>query len=257
MSNPRRDYRFFLHRDHFLRFVDPSKTRGLEIGAYDLPLVQRGEGFCDFADFNTADELKEFARSMPGHSADFVEDVKYNLRNGYDDIKPGYDWIAALHVGEHVPDLFGWLQTLQSKLKPSGIIFLVLPDKRYTYDFHRSETRFSELVDAHQRKLATPSFRHVFDHHYYTFDMIDPGIFWSGGPVPLPNKGYAGALELAERSLSEYVDAHCSVFTPTSFVELINDATSVGLISLTLQEVRSTQYGQMDFSAVLRATDLA
>lgn len=252
-DNPRRDYRFYLHRDHFLRFIDPARTTGLEIGAFDLPLVETDEGKCDFADFRTTEELKALARTLPGHSPERTLDVRYDLRQGYDAITWQYDWVAAAHVAEHIPDLIGWLNTVHGKLVANGLLFLVLPDKNYTYDFHRSVTRLSDCVDAHHARLTRPSFKHVFDHHFYTLPAIDPGIFWSGGQIPIPTNHFAEVYALSARTTTEYIDAHCSVFTPTSFAKLIGEMIAAGLIHFRLEEVRSTQYNQMDFSAVLRA----
>jgi hypothetical protein len=255
LANPRRDYRFYLHRDHFVRYVDLASSTGLEIGAFDLPMVESNEGRCEFADFRTVDELKTLASTQDGHSVKYVANVQYDLRKGYDGIKKKYQWIVASHVIEHIPDVIGWLSIIHSKLDSGGVLFLVIPDKNYTYDFHRSETNLSNCVGPHRNRLMQPSFEQVFDHHYFTFNNIDPGVFWRGGPIPGPIKIFQQAYAIAERSLSEFVDAHCSVFTPVSFVSLINDMIDASLIKFKLEEVRSTQYNQLDFSTVLRAID--
>src|SRR5262245_51434967 len=129
--NPRRTGRFWLHRQHLERFVDLGCAFGLEIGAMDLPFVEPHEGRCEFADFRTTDELSELAKSLPGHNAAFVAPIRYDLRLGYDQIIHKYDYIAASHVIEHVPDVIGWLRALHRLLRPSGVVFLVVPDKRF------------------------------------------------------------------------------------------------------------------------------
>ena len=77
-QNPRRDARFHLHRSHFLEYVDLSKERGLEIGEFDLPLVEPSEGRCDLADWNTAEFLRDLAKRRPGHNPDYVGPVQFN-----------------------------------------------------------------------------------------------------------------------------------------------------------------------------------
>lgn len=250
--NPRRNYRFFLHRDHFTKCVDLSSTRGLEIGAHDLAMVEPDEGKCDFADFRTTGELIDLAERQEGHNPEYVVPVKYDLRNGYQSIGDKYDWIVAAHVVEHIPDLIGWINTLSGLLKTGGLVFLVIPDRRFTFDYHRRVTTFSDVVETHRNRLTIPSFAQVFDHHYYTHDNIDPGMIWQGHPVPPPKRDYQGALGAAERALLGFEDAHCSVFTPESFTALMNDMMRSGLIKMHLQDMRATGLHQLDFSAVLK-----
>lgn len=251
-ANPRRSYRFWLHREHLTKNVDLGTSLGLEIGAFDLPLVEPDEGSCEFADFRSVDQLKLITERLSGHSTDFTVPIKYDLRNGYDQIQCRYDWIAAAHVIEHIPNLISWLNILTSKLKDNGIIFFVIPDKRYTYDYHRRTTVMSDVVEWHRQDLKTPSYQQVFDHHFFSTQQLDPGLVWGGAQIPAPLKNYVGAHAAAQRALTGFEDAHCSVFTPESFVELINDLSNASLIHLKLEDVRSTQLNQLDFTAIIR-----
>lgn len=251
-ANPRRTPAFWLHRDHLAHTVDLAKTAGLEIGAMDMPFVAPGEGNCQFADFRTTDELRELADGIEGHHPEFVVPVAYDLRRGYEAITTTYDWIAASHVIEHIPDLIWWLGELRSKLKAGGAVFLVVPDKRFTFDHHRRETNVSDAVSSHQQRLRLPSYRQVFDHYYYTTKQMVPRDIWNGSPVPPPLKDYTLAARRALDAVLHFEDAHCSVFTPTSFAELMHDLAASGLIGLRLESLRSTQLDQLDFSAVMR-----
>ena len=252
MQNPRRDYRFSLHEEFFLKFIDPTKTQGLEIGAFDIPFVEPGKGNCDYADFRTCDELKALALKFDNIDKNYIVRPSYDLRNGYDQIRKEYDWICASHVMEHVPDLLGWLKILQAKLKPNGILFLVVPDKQYTFDFHRSETRFSDVMYYHRNGITKPAYRQVFDHIYYASTVPSPAEIWNGVSIPPPAKNLTEALSEAERSLSEYVDVHCSVHTPVTFSKLAFEMFEADVVKLQLHALRPTQYGQMDFSAMIR-----
>jgi Methyltransferase domain len=251
-TNPRRNPTFWTHRNHLAEMVDLDTTIGLEIGALDLPLVEPGEGRCDFADFLTTEELRELAGRTAGHSPEFVMPVTYNLRNGYDVIASTYDWVAASHVVEHIPDLIGWFEALHSKLRDGGVVFLVVPDKRFTFDYHRRLTNLSDVVTAHQQQLRTPSFKQVFDHYFYTTNQIDPGQIWKGVRPEPALRDYAVAIGRAENALKTYEDAHCSVFTPESFNELMNELTASGLLKFRVESLRPTPLHQLDFTAVLR-----
>jgi len=251
-SNPRRTPTFWCHRSHLSQTVDVARTVGLEIGALDLPFVEPGEGSCDFADFRNTEELGELAGRTRGHNPEFVVPVTYNLRSGYDVITKNYDWIAAAHVVEHVPDLIWWFDALHSKLSDGGIVFLVVPDKRFTFDYHRRLTNLSDVVSTHYRQLRRPSYEQVFDHYFYATEQLDPGEIWKGVSVPPPLKNYAAALGRAESALTTFEDAHCSVFTPTSFNELMNELTRSGLLGFRMESLRSTQLHQLDFSVIFR-----
>jgi SAM-dependent methyltransferase len=250
--NPRRDARFFLHRERFERFVDFSNSKGFEIGAFDLPLVEPDEGRCVFGDYRTTEQLKELAASAPGHNPEFVQPVDYDLRNGYDQVNGPFDWIAAAHVIEHIPDVIGWLRILNRILNPGGYIFLVIPDKRYTFDHHRRVSSITDLMDAHRQKLQRPSYRQVFDHAYYATSVPDADSIWRGAAIPPPPKNFAEASSRAERAEKEYVDSHCSVFTPESFTECFCQLSESGIIPFQVGEVWGTMRGQLDFTAVLR-----
>jgi hypothetical protein len=251
-QNPRRDSRFHLHRSHFLEYVDLSSERGLEVGAFDLPLVEPSEGRCDFADWNTAEYLKDIAKSLPGHNPDYVGPVQFDLRQGYDQIPEGYDWIGASHVIEHVPDIIAWLTHMHSKLRPGGILFLVIPDKRYTFDFHRQESTFTDALVAHRSALKHPSFAQVFDHFYYSAPGVIAHDVWAGNPVPGPKLDFAQSLMLAEKAEHAYEDAHCWVLTPDSFLALIRSLTDSHMTNFQLVDLRPTAPGILDFSVVLR-----
>ncbi len=255
MTNPRRDYRFYLHREHFLRHVSPNNAKGLEIGAFDLPLIEPGEGNCEFADYRSSAELKELAASLERHQPDYIAPVQYDLRQGYDVITERYNWIAAAHVIEHIPDVIGWLKSLESRLYDGGIVFLIIPDKRFTFDCYRRKTTVTDMVDAHRMRLTRPSFAQVFDHRFNATESVSAGDTWAGIMPKTPLYDYAFALEVASRAEIEYVDTHCSVFTPESFSRIFAQLEKAGIIPFRLGEVRSTQRNQVDFSAVLHRLD--
>ena len=250
-ANPRRDTRFHSHRDHFRRFVDFSKTSGFEIGAFDLPMVEPNEGLCVFGDYRTKEELQALAANAPGHNPDFVQQVDYDLRNGYDQIDGPFDWIAAAHVIEHIPDVIGWIKSLDRLLKPGGRLLLIIPDKRYTFDHHRRVSTVTDFVTTHRQQLTRPSYGQVFDHIYYATTVPDPEFLWRGADIPAPPRNFATAHTEATRTESEYVDCHCSVFTPESFMSCFFHLAAAGTVPLEVGEIVSTQRGHPDFSAIL------
>ncbi len=56
------------------------------------------------------------------------------------------DFIVANHFLEHTENPIGTIETHLSKLKPGGILFYAVPDKRYTFDFRRPVTPLEHMV---------------------------------------------------------------------------------------------------------------
>ena len=59
------------------------------------------------------------------------------------------DFLIASHVLEHLPFPLMALRSWYEALAPGGVLLLKVPDKRYTFDVHRSRTPLAHLVDEH------------------------------------------------------------------------------------------------------------
>jgi SAM-dependent methyltransferase len=254
-ANPRADARYQKHRASFLRTINPYGLKGLEVGAFDLPMVDPSEALVKFADYSTTQELKVRAAAHPQHSADFVVNVDYILRDvGWTEIPADFDWICASHVIEHVPNIVGWLQTLATKLKRNGVLFLVIPDKRYTFDIHRPKTSLGKiLVDYYfDRRIARVE--DVFDAMYYA-DIIDPIRAWSAPVRPGERNTPVDIHDVLQRtfaSIHTYIDVHCNVFTVESWREILDAIVSLQLIPFVVGEIGDVERNNIDFHCVLR-----
>ena len=60
------------------------------------------------------------------------------------------DFIIANHFLEHCEDPIGTITTHLGKLRPGGVLFYAVPDKRYTFDFRRSPTPLSHVIADHK-----------------------------------------------------------------------------------------------------------
>ena len=56
------------------------------------------------------------------------------------------DFIIANHFLEHTEDPIGTIGTHLGKLKPGGVLFYAVPDKRFTFDFRRPVTPIERMV---------------------------------------------------------------------------------------------------------------
>jgi SAM-dependent methyltransferase len=249
------DPRYQKHRATFLRFINPRGLRGLEVGAFDLSMIDPEEALVKFADYSTTEELKIRAAANLQHSANFVVDVDYVIRDvGWTAIPDDFDWICASHVIEHVPNLIGWLQTLAAKLNENGVLFLVIPDRRYTFDIHRPETSLGKILFDYYFDRRTARTEDIFDAMYYA-DVVDPVSAWSGAirpgerntPVDIHN-----VLQRTFASVHAYIDVHCNVFTVDSWRRILDSIVTLQLIPFDIEEIGDVEHNDIDFHCVLR-----
>ena len=76
--NPRASDEEFIYFGGVIEsMIDLSSQRGLEIGPFDRPFFTKRQTDVKFVDYRTTEELRAFASSSPGHSADFVDELDY------------------------------------------------------------------------------------------------------------------------------------------------------------------------------------
>ncbi len=135
------------------------RGRGLEIGALGAPLpVPEGTEVL-YADILTPEEID---RLFPGaRHPDIVSDA--SRLEGVED--GAFDFVIANHVLEHVTDPIGTLREWHRILKDGGVLFLGLPDKRYTFDHARRRTPLAHLVHDHESNIdpRLKDLEHVID----------------------------------------------------------------------------------------------
>jgi predicted SAM-dependent methyltransferase len=70
------------------------------------------------------------------------------------------DFVIANHVLEHTEDPIGALENLVRVLRPTGVLFLALPDARYTFDAWRERTTIEHLLRDHNQGPEGSRFEH-------------------------------------------------------------------------------------------------
>jgi SAM-dependent methyltransferase len=73
------------------------------------------------------------------------------------------DFVVANHLLEHLEDPIAGLQEFQRVLKPGGVLYLALPDKRRTFDRDRELTPVEHLLDEHRRGAEPNRLQHYLD----------------------------------------------------------------------------------------------
>jgi SAM-dependent methyltransferase len=121
---------------------------GLEIGGLNWPLeVPPGAHVSQVDRMSTEDLRTEYPEvDGPRLKVDVVDDGETLAT-----IPAGsQDFIIANHFLEHTQDPIGTIETHLGKLKPGGILFYAVPDKRYSFDFRRPLTPLKHMVRDHE-----------------------------------------------------------------------------------------------------------
>jgi SAM-dependent methyltransferase len=172
------------------------------------------------------------------------------------------DYVLASHVIEHVSNLIAWLSEIRSILRPNGSLRLAIPDKRYkryTFDYLRSESRISDVLEAYLLKARAPLPRFILERQTFA-RKVDCGAAWDG-PVDStllePMGTVRSGLELAHDAIANgvYHDTHCWMFTPLSFAELCRDVAELDLMNFSCQIVFETPCNKFEFYVHLFPSD--
>lgn len=125
------------------------RGEGLEIGALQDPLrVRRGVKvrYVDIADTETL--RRTYPRKAHRHlvHVDIVDDGERLTTVG----DATQDFVAANHFLEHCEDAIGTLRNLLRVVRPGGVVYLSVPDKRHTFDKDRPSTAIEHVVRDHE-----------------------------------------------------------------------------------------------------------
>jgi ubiquinone/menaquinone biosynthesis C-methylase UbiE len=254
-----------------LAAIDFVHMRGLEIGPLASPRVRKDEGPVQYVDHASAAELRQKYATDQGMRDRLCQivDVDYVLgeTTTIAEAVAGdaqFDYVIAAHVIEHIPDPVGWMDDLTRVLRPGGILSLIIPDKRYCFDINRSLTEVSDLVDANLRRLRQPSFRQAYDFYSKAIGgTVDTAAVWAGtADYSLAVRQDFSDPDVAAfeacrdmQTSNEFVDVHCHVFTPDSFLSLIEKLARLGLIDYEVAAFVPTQPNNFEFYVSLRLLD--
>jgi predicted SAM-dependent methyltransferase len=159
-NNPRKLDRQFL-ADIYI------KGEGIEIGALHHPLqVKNKNTVVKYVDrMGEKDlrlqypELKDESLVTVDYIADgeLLETIKDNSQ----------DFVIANHFIEHCQNTILTIKNMLRVIKPGGIIFFAVPDKRYTFDKPRAVTTLSHLIQDYETGPV-----HGKEQHFYEWATI-------------------------------------------------------------------------------------
>jgi hypothetical protein len=115
----------------------------------------------------------------------------------------------------------------------------------------------ADLVDAHLRGLSAPGFRQIYDFHSRIIE-VDAAALWAGTAdyrgtwrADLDPDQWAYELCRKAQETGEYVDGHCQVFTPASFLDVYARLVALGLIDYRIEAFHPSVWGTIEFRVVL------
>jgi SAM-dependent methyltransferase len=122
----------------------------LEIGAFAMPTLTPQETRLKILDFYPTEDLRAQA-AKNGVDPARVIPVDYVCRDDrYDGVvQEQFDVVIANHVFEHVDNPIEWLQRVRRLLRAGAVLFLVMPDKKFSFDKFRSDTPLAHLLYDH------------------------------------------------------------------------------------------------------------
>lgn len=147
------------------------KGIGLEVGARNnpYPFGRRCKVF--YADIRDETEIKEILnkgfRIGPAFGANkyaVIDHVLSAPKYGFDDVKDGaFDFVYSDNVLEHTPNpIFSLIEQLRVT-KNGGFVYVVIPNKNFTFDRDRISTPVNVLIDKYQNDIFDYSIDEALD----------------------------------------------------------------------------------------------
>lgn len=197
--------------------------QGIEIGAtYRAVPLPEGTKVTYVDEYDTA-TLRQMYPDLAGHDLAEV-DVVDNAEKLHKFKAASLDFIIANHFMEHCLDPIGTLINMHGKLRPGGVLYLAIPDKRYTFDHRREVTSYEHLLQEHH----SPSFAMKFQHFLEAAEHIEDKV---GDEI------YSHAQKLLDQKYS----IHFHVWTVEQMMELFTRTASEFGLGLNVETAAQNQ----------------
>ncbi|WFT91414.1 methyltransferase domain-containing protein [Bradyrhizobium barranii] len=247
----------------------PLAGKGAEIGPLNLPLLSKSDTNVLYVDHLDTEGI----RAKYGHLNGIVEIDRPMRDNSLETTLRGdapLDYVVASQVMEHVPNPVRWLNEIASVLRVGGLLSISLPDRRMTFDLYRDETNAADMIAAYLNDATVPDARAVYDHHslasavnmhFAIPESVYPDEVIFGKGAVAARVVAEHPMELAREALSgAYLDVHCWVFTPTSFLLTMAGLAKAGVMQFRCKQFYPTNEAANDrdnhsFVAILEKVD--
>jgi SAM-dependent methyltransferase len=135
------------------------KGNGLEVGAGSRPFPVPDDVQVCYGDIRGSASLESYFQNSAIQAGDEIDAQTFA---GVD--TGSFDFVISAHVIEHLRDPVGSIVEAVRVLKPGGVLVLVVPDLRYTFDYSRPETTVEHALRDYQDGGASTT-RDGYEEH--------------------------------------------------------------------------------------------
>lgn len=261
--------------------INTKHLKALEISPWNRPFLSgSGVKYFDAADSESLRKSAVAANRDPRRVPSKIDFISPN--GDLNVVDETFDIVFSSHVIEHCPDLIRHFQSVSRILCAGGVYALIIPDKRYCFDYYNSESTISEVIDAFINERKMPRLADVINLAY-TCTHNNAKLHWIGqhgerygyrnAPGPdlrlevmgeyffddiseANRKKLSYLIEKYNEALKndKYISTHNWRFIPDSFGYIINLLNKLEFIDLTLYRLCHTIFGRQEFVAMLEKT---
>lgn len=250
-------------RKTILNDVDKSK-RFLEIGPLCSPLLNDVNSYFT-CDIKNTEEVKSRYHNDPTRDIKKVISIDFVMEDSYEktfENFPLFDYVINSHVFEHIPNPIFFLQDISKILSEKGKLIMIMPDKRYCYDYYRECSSFAEMynvweklnkydIDGEEKEVLYPQ---ILDSFSQQCMLNNPKKFWKSKEyLNIKIGDVKGALKNYNSFKSNEInfDRHFWCFSDFSFLKIIYNLTKYQLLPFKIKEFFPTRENTFAFGIIL------
>lgn len=260
--------------DFLLDSLDKSNVKGVEIGAYHNPIAPKASGWqTTIIDYADAEVLRQnFANLVASSGRNDISDMINNIED-VDIVWRGQglvelaqesglagqmDYFISSHNIEHVIDIVDYLNGASSFLTSGGFVAMAIPDLRFTFDFLRWPSTFSDALLSCGCPAKTHKPAHWLDHALNSVANDSVGCWTTTTPINIltfdrdPQQVLKQYLDMNGEPAAEYFDCHRWVFVPASFELLVFDLHWSGMCDLKIDHIVGAEQGVLGSEFLVR-----
>lgn len=252
-------------REYASKYIKDYNSRILEFGPLTRCLLDRKKyKNYFFADIRSTEEVKNLysgneylKRTGIEVNTDDVIDIDFVVKGSYKDTFKNvekFDYVIVSHVLEHIPNLLDFFIDVQNILKRNGEIIIIYPDRRFSFDHFRSDSKFSDIYDV-WKGSKTGVARQTLDFYTNVIPENNPVKFWNiDEEVPLCSKvRETKGLDVYNtvKKGKQEDDIHYWPFSDFSFIKFLRDCKVYDIFPFTIKTFVPTQKNTQEFLVIL------